>query len=315
MDVWAARRPGSSTPSARSSSPASHRRFSSGGRRGMRRCSGLLAELNPWVFDRMVEGQWGVAVAAAGLFLWLAAWEALQTRPGAARAALLRRVARSSWPSTPCGRPHGSPDHRCILWQRLWRDRDRLAGRLVRGDVRRAARVRRRPLLRRRALRQLRDVRQFTAPDFDFFRSVASDDYGLFVNLVGLYGYWGERIGRFPLATGGADWWPLTTAVIVGAAVLGASLRRDRAWLLLCGLFGLPLSASTALPGGVDAAVWLSPAFRSSPLTASRRSGARSGSWLSSRCCRSGRAIAGSAAGGRRRSPGRSRWRSPTRSP
>jgi hypothetical protein len=101
-------------------------------------------------------------------------------------------------------------------------------------------------------------VRQFTRADFEFFGSVASDDYGLIVNLAGLYGYWGERIGRFPLATGGAQWWPVAAAVIVGAAVLGAWLRRDRAWLLLCGLVGLALSASTALPGGVDAAVWLS---------------------------------------------------------
>ena len=61
-----------------------------------------------------------------------------------------------------------------------------------------AARVRRRPVLRRRVLRQLRHVRQFTRADFEFFRSARSDDYGLLVNLVGLFGYWGERIGRFP---------------------------------------------------------------------------------------------------------------------
>jgi hypothetical protein len=52
-------------------------------------------------------------------------------------------------------------------------------------------------------------------------------------------------------------WWPLTTALVVAAALLGARLRRDRAWLLLCGVIGLAVSASTALPGGVHAAAWL----------------------------------------------------------
>ena len=100
-------------------------------------------------------------------------------------------------------------------------------------------------------------VRQFTQADFDFFRSASSAGYGLVPSLVGLYGYWAERVGRFPLASADAPWWPLTTAIIVAAAGAGAWLRRDRAWLLVCGLIGLAVSASTALPGGVDAAGWL----------------------------------------------------------
>src|SRR5947208_2255572 len=51
--------------------------------------AGFLGALNPFVYDRLVEGQWYVVIAAAGLFLWLAAWEALQARPGFRRAALL----------------------------------------------------------------------------------------------------------------------------------------------------------------------------------------------------------------------------------
>ena len=176
-------------------------------------------------------------------------------------------------------------------------------GRLPR-DARPAADVRRRPVLRRRALGSYQAVRQFTRADFEFFRSVASDDYGLIVNLVGLYGYWGERIGRFPLATGGAEWWPLTTAIIVGAAVLGAWLQRDRAWLLLCGLLGLALSASTALPGGVDAAVWLSSRV---PLVSAYREPQKwSALWLLALVTLSTgavEAIAASPPGGRHRSP------------
>jgi len=100
-------------------------------------------------------------------------------------------------------------------------------------------------------------VKQFTRADFTFFRSVSSDDYGLLANLAGLYGYWGERVGRFALANEDAPWWPLTSAVIVAAALAGAWLQRRRAWLLVSGLVGLAVSASTALPGGLDAAVWL----------------------------------------------------------
>ena len=57
-------------------------------------------------------------------------------------------------------------------------------------------------------------------------------------------------------------------AVIVAAALVGAWLRRDRAWLLACGVVGLAVSASTALPGGVDAAADLT---RRLPLIAAYR--------------------------------------------
>ena len=222
--------------------------------------AGLLGALNPWVYDRMVEGQWGVVVAAAGLFLWLAAWEALQAHPGATPAVLLALSAGAAFAFDPhVVGPVAVLTILAFAWQRVWRDRDRLRWTAV-------SQALLAPLLAYGVVDffvgghsgSYENVRQFTRADFEFFRSAASDDYGLIVNLIGLYGYWGERIGRFPLATGGAGWWPLTTAVIVSAAVLGAWLRRDRAWLLLCGLIGLLLSASTALPGGVDAAVWLS---------------------------------------------------------
>jgi hypothetical protein len=268
--------------------------------------AGLLGALNPWVYARMVEGQWGVVVAAAGLFLWLAAWEALQTHPGVAPAALLAACGAAIVAFDPHAvGPIAVLTIVAILWQRLWRDRDRLrwtaasqamfALLLVYGVV---------LFFVGGHSASYENVRQFNRADFDFFRSVASDDYGLFVNLVGLYGYWGERIGRFPLATGGAEWWPLTTAVIVGAAVLGAWLRHDRAWLLVCGVLGLVLSASTALPGGVDAAVWLSSRV---PLVSAYREPQKwSALWLLALVTLAAgavEAIAASAAGRRRRSP------------
>jgi hypothetical protein len=218
--------------------------------------AGFLGALNPWVYDRMVEGQWGIVVAASGLFLWLAAWEALQARPGLGRAALV----------AACGAAITAFDPHSLglvalltlvgaLWKHVWRDRARLwwsaaaAGLLglllLPGAV---------TFFLARSPGSYLSVREFTRADFEFFRSSSSSRYGLIANLLGLYGYWGERIGRFPLATGGASWWPITTTMIVATAALGAWLRRERAWLLLCGLIGVGVSASTALPGGADAA-------------------------------------------------------------
>ncbi|MGH3065102.1 MAG: hypothetical protein ACRDOF_02270 [Gaiellaceae bacterium] len=269
--------------------------------------AGVLGALNPWVYGRMVEGQWGVVVAAAGLFLWLAAWEALRAARALTYAALLAVCSAAIVAFDPHAvGPVAVLTVVAFVWQRVWRERDRL----------------RWTALSQAMLALLlsygvvlfflggqsgsyENVRQFTRADFAFFRSVASDDYGLLVNLVGLYGYWGERIGRFPLATGSHAWWPLTTAVIVGAAVLGAWLKRDRAWLLLCGVIGLLLSASTALPGGVDAAVWLSSRV---PLVSAYREPQKwSALWLLAVVTLAAgavEAIAASPPGGRRRSPG-----------
>jgi hypothetical protein len=220
---------------------------------------GFLGALNPWVYDRMVEGQWGIVVAAAGLFLWLAAWEALQARPGFRRAALLAVCAAAIVAFDPHALgPVAVLTVLGALWHRIWRNRERLRWTslsvvmfgvlLAYGVV---------AFFVGGSSGSYGAVRQFTHADFEFFRSTPSHDYGLLVNLLGLYGYWGERLGRFPLATGGHVWWPLATSVIVGAAVAGAWLRRERAWLLLAGGIGLGLSASTAISGGVDAATWL----------------------------------------------------------
>jgi hypothetical protein len=221
--------------------------------------AGFLGALNPWVYDRMVEGQWSVVVAGAGLFLWLAAWDALQARPGFRSAALIAVCGAVSAAFAPY--VLGPVLVLTVVgacWCRVWRDPARrrwtaaslglLGLLLLPGAL---------AFFLHRSAGSYEAVRQFTQADFAFFRSATSAKYGLFVNLAGLYGYWGERIGRFPLATGGHAWWPLATAVIVATALAGAWLRRGRAWLLLAGLIGLGLSASTALPGGVEAASWL----------------------------------------------------------
>jgi hypothetical protein len=232
--------------------------------------AGLLGVLNPWVYDRFVEGQWGVLNAAAGLFLWIAAWEKLAEQPGPLPAALLAvcTAAVAAFDPHALG-PLAVLALAAALSIRIWRRRGVLvwsAGSLGFLVVLLAYPVISFFVEDERG--GYATVRQFTRDDFVLFRSVRSDDYGLIPNLIGLYGYWGERLGRFPLANADADWWPLTTAVIVAAAVVGAWLRRDRAWLLACGVVGLVVSASTALPGGVDAAAGLA---RRLPLVAAYR--------------------------------------------
>ncbi|HEX3539706.1 MAG TPA: hypothetical protein VHT75_04610, partial [Acidimicrobiales bacterium] len=92
---------------------------------------------------------------------------------------------------------------------------------------------------------------------FTFFHASASTRYGLLPNLLGLYGSSAERLGRFVIPNHGAWWWPATTAVLIGLALLGARRRPGRAWLLLAGVVGLLMSASTATAAGLGAATWL----------------------------------------------------------
>jgi hypothetical protein len=221
--------------------------------------AGIAGALNPWVYDRIVEGQWTVVAGGAGLFLWVAAWEALQARPGPRRAALVAAAGAGTIAFSPhmLG-PLGVLALVGGAWSRPWVDRLRAKWTL-------AAVAMLGLLLSYGAVsffvgdqeRAYTTVKQFTRADFAFFRSTPSDAYGLLANLVGLYGYWGERLGRFPLATDGAGWWPLTTALLVAAALAGAGVDRRRAWLLPCGILGLAASASTAFPSGLDAVTWL----------------------------------------------------------
>ena len=182
------------------------------------RCAGaFVGALNPWVYDRMVEGQWGIVVAAAGLFLWVAAWEALQASPGGG--------VRWSWrwpaPAVVAFAPHMLGPVAVLafaggLWTRIWQDRARLvwtgASFAMLGVLLSYGVV---SFLLSDEAGGYGTVKQFTRADFAFFRSVSSDDYGLLANLAGLYGYWGERVGRFALAN-------------EDAAVVAADQRGDR---------------------------------------------------------------------------------------
>jgi hypothetical protein len=204
---------------------------------------GLLGSLNPFVYGRLVEGQWGVAAALGMTFLWLGAWESLQRQPRLAGAAigLLAVLAVLS-----------------LIWHRAWRDPRRLrwsgASFLFLGLLLLFGLV---PFFLGHGSDSYFAVQRFSRADLIEFRSTASRSYGLWVNLAGLFGFWPERLGRIPLLNHGAPWWPLATAVLVAATLAGAWLRGGRAWLLVAGILGLAIAGSTATRPGLDAVEWL----------------------------------------------------------
>jgi len=220
--------------------------------------AGLLGVLNPWVYDRLVEGQWGVAAALGVLFLWLAGWEALQRHPDWRRAAL---CALAGWSAVVL-------DVHVIgmlvvvaatslLWHRAWRNRSQLfwgaASFLMLGAMLLYAVP---SFFLGHETGSYFAVQHFGRPDLIEFRAV-SGSYGLWPNLAGLYGFWPERLGRIPLLNAGDPWWPLSTAALVALAVTGALACRERAWLLLSGLIGLAIAGSTATGVGPGVFLWL----------------------------------------------------------
>ncbi|MGH7666711.1 MAG: hypothetical protein ACREN1_05300 [Candidatus Dormibacteria bacterium] len=227
--------------------------------------AGILAALNPWVFGRLVEGQWGVAAAVGVAFLWLGPWEDLLRRP---RAGAALKSAGLAWAAVTFDQ------HSIVILIALavaswlgragWRNGSSLAWGVasfaVVGLVLTYGWV---PFFLGHNLASYATVRGFTTADLSLFRATGSPVYGLWMNLLGLFGFWPERLGRIPLLNQGAPWWPVTTLFLTAAAVTGAYLRRDRAWLLPLGVLGVLAAGSTATGPGLAVASW---AMRTVPL-------------------------------------------------
>lgn len=218
--------------------------------------AGLLGALNPWVYARIVEGQWGVVVAAAGLFLWVAAWEHLQRQPGfgsaSALAAVSVGIAAFSDAFLPIVVTLGVLGAVC---QRFWHSADRVRwtavavlmtfGALLYAIV---------PFFLVPGSRSYAQLQLVNGTDLRTFAAAANDRYGLLPNVIGLYGYWGERQARFPLLNAGESWWIFSAAALTVMACIGALRNRSRAWLLAAGVIGILVSASTASPAGLSIA-------------------------------------------------------------
>jgi hypothetical protein len=221
--------------------------------------AGALSSLNPLVYGRLVEGQWGVAAALGTVFLWLAAWEALQRRPGWSRAVCCAGLgaAAAVFDQHSLGLLVVLAGV-SLVWHRSWRHLPQLAWSgasfLLVGVLLLYGLI---PFFLGHGNDSYHTIAQFSKADLIAFRAAASRTYGLWVNLAGLFGFWPERLGRIPLLNEGAPWWPLTAAILVVAALVGAWLRRDRTWLLATGILGLAVAGSTATAPGLAAMLWL----------------------------------------------------------
>lgn len=213
---------------------------------------GIVGALNPWVYDRMAEGQWGAVAAGAGLFLWLAAWLALQEKrrlvrilpvalagflvaafsvnllPALLILAVASLLSTRSWWTWPHLRISAAA---AVLTGAL----------LIYGVI---------PFFLSGGPRSYAEVASYNAADFQAFASVGIPPLGVIPALLGLYGYWGEGVGRFTVASGGAMWWPLSSALLVALAVIGA-YRTRKLWLLAAGFLGVLVSATTASTVGL----------------------------------------------------------------
>ena len=219
---------------------------------------GILAMLNPFVYDRLVEGQWGVVVAAAGLFLFVAAWPELRTYPGLRSAlaviaaglttimfsadfagilvvlALGMAVFASEW-SNPRFRIWALASYAGIFLGSIY------------GII---------PFFLGHGPGTYQAVSAFGPADFIAFRSTPAPNlgsFGIVPALVGLYGDWSERLFRYPVADIMYPWWLVPSAFLALLAVVGAFFDRRRGWLLLVGAIGIFISASTSTTIGARA--------------------------------------------------------------
>ena len=242
--------------------------------------AGLLGMLNPFVYDRVVEGQFEVVAGMGAIFLWLAAWESLQKSPSPSRLLL---AAGAGWLEVVLDEHTIGPilvlALASLVWRRAWRE----PGRILWGLSSLALMVAALsyaliPFFVGHGNGTYYQVQHFSRADLVEFRSTPSPLYGLWVNLLGLYGFWAERLGRVPMVNAGTPWWPLAAFALTALALTGAWLARERAWLLGTGLLGLLIAGSTATGPGQRAFLWL---MQRLPLVGAYREPEKwSGLWL-----------------------------------
>jgi hypothetical protein len=112
-------------------------------------------------------------------------------------------------------------------------------------------------------------IAQVGSGDLAAYSSVPDPSFGLFPNLVGLYGFWAENVQRFPSLKLFVPYWYLALLALLLLAGIGAfsvffgqssSSRELRWWvvsLLLAGTIGLLLEAGVAEPHIAPIVRWL----------------------------------------------------------
>ena len=112
------------------------------------------------------------------------------------------------------------------------------------------------------------------ASDIRVYQAVGDPQLGLIPNLLGLYGFWAENIGRFPSFKLFAPVWPIVLAALLVIAVVGSlwvllprgdDSRRDlRPWvigLLIAGAIALVLDVGAADSRIAVLVTWLDQVF------------------------------------------------------
>lgn len=220
--------------------------------------AGLLGILNPFTYDRVVEGQWTVIASCDGLFLWLIFWFLIDENPTVLRGAGL---AISTFLVVSFSAHFAGMlivlAAACFIGCRTWRSLSRIRTLGVASGLSVAALVPGAVLFFTGSggatVSQLNGV---TAADLRFFKPTGAAHVGL-LDLFGLYGYWGERLGRFPVATSGSSWWALSAAALVVLSLFGAFVDRGKSWLLAAGYFGIGVSLFFATSWGSTLFGWL----------------------------------------------------------
>ncbi len=233
----------------------------------VRALCGAVGVFNPWVYERIVEGQWTVAAAGASLFLWLAAFDHFEERPGpfgAALVALTSAVVVAFSPgfiamlailagSRVAFGVHASGKRSADLEDTRERRRWLTVAVLLTTAVLIVGALQ---FAFGHGAESYERVKTFGAADLKFFRSQGSP-HGLPVRLLGLSGFWAERTGRFEPLDAGAAWWPAAALALCVLVFLGAWMDRARSWLLVAGTIGLVISGSTAIAPARDAVAFV----------------------------------------------------------
>jgi len=234
---------------------------------------GLLAMLNPFVYDRLVEGQWGVLFATGGLFLFVAGWLVMQRTPGIRTAAATTAAALFAVMFSPnfigiVAAAAIALSLAATQWNQPEARRWTIAALVSSGALSAYGVI---PFFTNHGAmtyESYQNVTTFSAADFAAFQSTPDPHFGVIAALAGLYGEWSERIGRYTVANVAYPWAVASTLVLFGLAVAGAWLRPSRAWLLPLGAVGIAVSAITSTRWGLQTVVSLAHHF---PLLAAYR--------------------------------------------
>lgn len=247
------------------------------------RCAAcLIGVCNPWVYDRIASGQYGVVVAGTGLMVWIAAYRAMLVTAPRRRAVVcgLVGVVLLNFDLHVVG-PLVLLGLAGFLFNHSWQRRDLWEPQIIAATI--------------TATQVLVTALRFFAStgtgtytyvahfsDFASFQTVSSSLATVVQRAAGLYGFWGERLGGVPSADGNTGWWVPSALILTSLTLLGGIIVRRYRWLLATGLVGLAVTVSTSFPVGLHLAEAIS---RTLPVLSAYREPAKwDALWLAAVC-------------------------------